>query len=259
MIILNENEWAEAMITNRSLGKHPTETLRRVARYYLDGGYDKKEVREKLDRFWEQCNPAVSTVKVSDLLDRALQYALKYPSVQISHLDISKPEMEKIDALKGRQIQRLAFTLLCLAKYWNAARNRNDGWVSGQDNAIMSMANINTSLKRQCEMYWKLRECGLIEYSKQVDNTNVRVCFIEDGDLALRVTDLRNLGYQYLMYKGEPYFACENCGLVTKMKNNGKGRKPKYCKECSIAIKTQQQVNAVMKQRTKKTGNVQKN
>jgi len=40
-IILKENEWAEKMIQDRSLGKKPYQTLYRVARYYLDSGYSK--------------------------------------------------------------------------------------------------------------------------------------------------------------------------------------------------------------------------
>ncbi len=44
-IILKENEWAEKMIQDRSLGKKPYQTLYRVARYYLDSGYsDRKSV-----------------------------------------------------------------------------------------------------------------------------------------------------------------------------------------------------------------------
>ena len=33
-IVLKENDWAEKMIQSKSLGKKPSETLRRVARYY---------------------------------------------------------------------------------------------------------------------------------------------------------------------------------------------------------------------------------
>jgi len=98
-------------------------------------------------------------------------------------------------------------------------------------------------------MYATLRDTGLIQFSKKVDNTNVRVCFAEDGDVAMTITDLRNLGYQYLKYHGEPYFECTNCGITVKIDEPTKGRKQKYCKECAVEIKTKQNVNAVMRHR----------
>lgn len=156
------------------------------------------------------------------------------------------------DAIK--QIKRLAFVLLCLSKYWNIVNNQNDYWVNSKDNEIMSFANINTSIRRQCAMYAALKDAGLIQFSKKVDNTNVKVCFAEDGESAMEITDLRNLGYQYLKYHGEPYFECTNCGIVTRYKNPANKKsiwKQKYCESCAIEIDTRQSVNSVMRQRNK--------
>ena len=68
-IVLNEHEWAEEMITSRSLGKKPYETLCRVARYYLDNGIPKKEVRRMLDTFLIQCDPTASLPRWANSLD----------------------------------------------------------------------------------------------------------------------------------------------------------------------------------------------
>lgn len=248
-IVLKENEWAEKMIQSRTLGKKPSETLCRVARYYMDNGYGKKETRNKLDAFLIQCEPTSSLPKWSDALDYAVNRACKYEAIDIDYIEITKPEMDKIDALSGKQIQRLAFTLLCLAKYWQIVIPNGDYWINNKDNEIMSMANINTSIKRQGLMYWTLRESGLIQFSRKVDNTNVRVCFVEDGDAVCLVSDFRNLGYQYLKYHGEPYIECQNCGITTKINDPAKGRKQKYCKTCAAEIAMQQRVNSVMRQR----------
>ena len=151
------------------------------------------------------------------------------------------------DALNGKQTRRLAFTLLCLAKYWNAVSKKPDGWVNSSDSDVMRMANINTSIKRQSLMFHNLNESGMIQFSRKVDNTNVRVCFMEDGETALHITDFRNLGYQYLKYHGANYFVCENCGITTKEVNHTTGRKQKYCSECAVQVAVQQRVNSVMK------------
>lgn len=255
MIVLNEHEWAEEMIASRSLGKKPSETLSRVSRYYIDNGIPKNQVRKMMDIFLIQCEPTASVPKWADTIDAALSRALKYEAVSIKSIDITKPEMEKIDSLDGKQVRRLAFTLLCLAKYWDTISRSKEHWVNNKDCDIMRMANINTSIKRQSLMYHNLNAAGMIQFSRKVDNTNVRVCFMEDGEVVLSVTDFRNLGYQYLMYHGEPYFECSNCGITTKIKNTGAGRagrKQKYCSACANEIAIQQSVNAVMRFKERK-------
>lgn len=250
-IVLNEHYYAEQAIQTRSLGKKPSETLSRVARYYIDScdSANKKTIRSKLDLFLLQCDSTASIPKWSKMLDFATDWAFKHEAIQIDSIIITKPEMDKIDSLDGKQIRRLAFVLLCLSKYWNIVNSQNDSWVNSKDNEIMAFANINTSIRRQCAMYATLRDTGLIQFSKKVDNTNVRVCFAEDGEVAMTITDLRNLGYQYLKYHGEPYFECTNCGITVKIDEPAKGRKQKYCKECAVEIKTKQNVNAVMRHR----------
>lgn len=249
-IVLNEHEWAQEKIESRSLGTKPFETLSRVAKYYIDKNYSKKETRDILDTFLLQCDPTVSLPKWSETLDYAVLRALKCNAVKIDGVEITKPEIKRIDSLEGIQVRRLAFTLLCLAKYWDIVNPQGDHWVNSKDSDIMRMANINTSIKRQSLMYHTLNEAGMIQFSKKVDNTNVRVRFITQGDVALTITDFRNLGYQYLRYHGEPYLECQNCGITVKSKNTI-GRKQKYCKECASDIYIKQTVNSVMRQRNK--------
>lgn len=246
-IVLDEHKWSEQMISQHSLGKKPFETLTRVSRYYLDNGMSKKEVRKLLDSFMIQCDPTVSIPKWSDTLDNAVAIASRYKSVSVKYISITDKEVAKIQSLQGKQLQRLAFTLLCLSKYWDIISKSKDHWVNSKDSEVMQLANINTSIKRQSAMYHTLNELGMIQFSRKVDNTNVRVCFIEDGTEVLKISDFRNIGYQYLKYIGEPYFECVNCGITTKYNKPEKGRKQKYCKQCAIKVAVQQNVNSAMR------------
>lgn len=248
-IILNEYEWAERAIKEKLLGKKPYETLSRVAKYYTYKNYTRREVRRLLDEFLLQCEPAVSLVTWSDTLDSAAKSAAKYPLVMIDSIDITKPEMARIATLPGKPIRRLAFTLLCIAKYMHKVSENTNYWVTTPDNEIMKMANISTSIKRQSSMFGQLKDEGMIRFSKQIDNLSVQVLFAEPGDTALRITDFRNLGYQYMKYLGDPYFECSNCGLTDKIKNPSSGRPPKYCPQCAAEIRTRQNVNSVMRRR----------
>lgn len=246
-IVLKENEWAEKMIISSDLGKKPSETLRRIARFYLDKGFPVSDVRRKLEAFIIQCNPVASLPKWSSTIEYAINKASKYEAINIDHICISDNEMKKIDSLDKKQSRRLAFTLLCLAKYWHIVIPNGDYWVNNKDTEIMAMANINTSIKRQTLLYSELNSQGMIQFSKKVDNTNVRVCFIEEGQTVMEIKDFRNLGYQYLMFHNEPYFKCENCGIVTKLRNPKVGRKQRYCEKCATDIAIRQKVNSTMR------------
>lgn len=118
-IVLNEYEWAERAIQNHELGKKPIETLNRVSKYYLSNKYSKREVRRLLDEFMLQCDPQASLVHWSDMLDKVAKNADRYPLIRIDGIDITDAEMQRIETLEGKQIRRLAFTLLCVAKYWD--------------------------------------------------------------------------------------------------------------------------------------------
>lgn len=246
-IILNENEWAEEMIANHDLGSHPTQTLRRVAGYYYENNYSKKEIRRMLENYIISCDPSISLVKWSDTLDRIMKGVGKRKNVEIDGIVVTVPEIKKIDSLKSTQVRRLAFTVLCVAKYWDAVSKDNNHWLNTPDNEIISMANIHTSIKRQSQLFRILVDEGLVRQSKRVDNLNVQVLFMSRGEPALHITDFRNLGYQYLKYRGEPYFECQNCGLVIKEKTDGRGPKPKYCPDCAVKMKTKQSIDSVMR------------
>lgn len=246
-IILKENLWAEEMIREKDLGKKPSETLRRVGRYYLDNGCKKAELLEKLESFILQCDPTASLPKWHNALTNIVKAAVKYKAVDIDYLEIYKEELDKIETISSVPVKRLAFTLLCLSKYWNVIKESNDGWVNNKVNEIMSMANISASIRRQGAMFKELENIGFIQFSKMVDNTNVRVLFAGGERIEMHIDDFRNLGYQYLMYKGGPYIRCERCGITTKIKGGENKRRQKYCPECSLRMKIASNVNHTMR------------
>lgn len=250
--VLNEIEWAKEMISQNSLGDKPFETLCRVAKYYISEGYKGHDLRMLMCTFLVKCDPCISIPKWEDTIKNAISRAQKYKLVMIDEIVVTKNELEAIRALKSIQTERLAFTLLCLAKYYDAVNPNSDHWVNAPDNDIMRMANINTSIRRQSAMYHTLNELGMIQFSKKVDNTNIRVCFEQDGDAAISVVDMRNIGYQYMRHvDAGRYIVCQNCGITAKADSKG-GRPAKYCRSCAAEIKLRQNVESVMRRKTSK-------
>ena len=248
-IILNECAWAEQMIEESSLGDNAYETLCRIAKYYKAHGAHKAELRKKLEEFLRRCDPYVSTVLWSETIEKAVKVGMKYPPVMIEKITVTRPEIETIMKLNGIQLQRLAFTLLCIAKYMVTVAPKTDGWVNTPENEVMKMANIKTSYKRQNLMYGQLLDEGLLKPSKKISNLNVQVMFMQDGEPALEVRDFRDLGNQFMMYLGKPYFVCQNCGLTVRVPDGAVAKKMKYCSDCAAKVHMQQMVNAVMRSR----------
>lgn len=262
-IVLNEYEWAERMITDRKLGKKPGETLARVAKYYFERKYSKREVRKMLDEFLMQCDPDASLVSWSNTLDKITKTAAKYPPLQIDHICVTSGELEWIEKLESKQLRRLAFTMLCVSKYWNIVSANNNDWVNTQEREIFQMANINVTSNKQDLMYGELIRGGYIRQSKRIDNLNVQMLTPNtDDDVAIIVKDFRNLGYQYMKHYGDPYFECERCGITVrereytahrsmqhKKKRSDSGRKHKYCPACAAEIRLKQNVDSVMRRR----------
>lgn len=249
-ITLNEKTWAEEAINTLELGSRPSETLSRIAKYYLYCGKTPKETRKLLDDFLLMCEPNVSLVIWEERLDNAMKYALKHPIIILDPIHITENEINTIKAVQGVQAQRLAFTLLCVAKYNKIINANNEYWVNTPDSELMRMANINTSIRRQSILFSKLRDAGLIRFSKNVDSLSVQVLFCSDGKTIVEIKDYRNLGYQYLKLIGgkDNYYVCQNCGMTFKSSAKT-GRPPKYCDACASKIRTKQNVDSVMRLR----------
>ena len=60
--VLNETQWAKYAIEDKDLGRNPYETLRRVARYYIDTGVSRGKVRENIESFLKSCDKTLSVV-----------------------------------------------------------------------------------------------------------------------------------------------------------------------------------------------------
>lgn len=232
-IVLDEAAYAENAIKNCVLGDKPVETLSRVARYYKSQDYTRAEIGRLLEAFMLKCDPTTNIVKWQETIDQQVKAVDKYPLIKIHDIPVTRKELDVCDALSGKQMRRLMFTLICLAKFSDVVNSKNNGWVNRQDREIFKLANVVTPIKRQSLMLNDLREAGLIRFSRKVDNVNINVvCIDHNGDAVLHIDDFRNLGYQYMRYCGEPYFECANCGLVVRRSNNSQ----RYCAECGVEV-----------------------
>lgn len=207
----------------------------------------KKEIMKELNSFMESNYPRYNQVDWSASLEKYANTAGKYPLCECKGVWITENELKTIEEIHDNVLERLAFTLLCLAKFRNFKSPDNHNWVNYSNGEIYSMACINTAAFEKDIKLNKLRELGLIEYAKKVNNLNIQVLYLHnDGKQKLFISDFRKLGYEWRLYKGEKYIRCADCGILTKRKTNNQ----RYCKDCSDKIKNERQKN-IMRERRK--------
>lgn len=253
MIVTNEVEWARDAIERRDLGNKSFETLRRVAGYYLQEGLSPKDARQRLEEFLLSCDPKAVIGNWEKRMDDAMRAAQKYPLIVVDGVDITQKELDTINGVGAVQARRLAFTLLCFAKFFNKVKGKNDGWVNSPDTDVLRAANIDVSIAKQSAIFKSLKDAGLIKIPMRVDSISVQVLFVDNkGKSVWHVDDFRNLGYQYMYrYGSGAYCKCESCGIVFPLSRgrDARGRHKKYCPDCAVKIRLKQTVDSVMRHR----------
>lgn len=233
-IILNERLFAEDCINNTIVEERPHDTLPTIARYYYHVcGYRKKRIIRELTEYMIQRFPDYIPNRVHwDMyIESVASKAGRYKLCEIDGVKVTRSEMDAIDKLGQQKLQKVAFTYLCLAKFWNKKNPSNNNWVNMEPREVFKYAHVSANTTNRGLMLSKLNAAGLVSFAKKNTNLSCRVEFIDDSSTEiLFVSDFRELGYEYLFFKGKNYFRCAECGILTKKTADNKGL---YCKNCA--------------------------
>ena len=146
MIILNEKQYARRCLEENSLGENTYITLSIIAKYYyFDCGYKKKKIKELLIKFLSKNLITFHREEKMwvENIEKIVNKINKQKLYEISGVKITKSEIVKIQTLQNKLLEKLAFTMLCLAKFQNAKNESNQGWVNLPDKDMLKLANIN--------------------------------------------------------------------------------------------------------------------
>ena len=181
------------------------------------------------------------------IIEKYAAKADKYKLVECDGIWITAGELHTIESLHNKVLERLCFTLLCLAKFGNFKNPDNNNWVCESGSEIYRLANISTSAFNKEMKINILKERGLVAYAKRVNNLNIQVLYAdENSENKVFINDFRAIGNEYLLYKGESCIRCADCGLLVKRKSN----RQKYCRECSEKIQLKRQRESMSKLRS---------
>ena len=232
MIILNEREYAENCLRNNYAGEDLYFTLSVLSRYYYSCDYSKEKIENSLidflktqKKFWYG-NKNYWLGVASSLAAKAG----KHPLVEIEGVSIKELELQEIEFIRNRPLEKLAFVLLCLTKYNQLKYLEKDVWLNYDLKTIFRMARIPCSKKERLLKIHELYKLGLIQLSNRIDCTSFKITYLfDDDDEELFIRDFRELGREYLKYRGGNYTRCRECGLLIK---DNKNHTKRYCDAC---------------------------
>ena len=237
-LILNEKELLDKFLNEGYVDeKKPTNTIKILAKYYLSKGMNRSQVYQTIDDFLNKNFEGYNSVNwlrtVKGIINKLYQDK-EYNLVVINSINITKNEIDIIKKINNIRLEKLAFTLLVYAKIYNQLNHSDSNWVNEQHRYIFSDAKVAATKIEQGKMVHTLKELGLVDVSVVVDNTNIKVNFIDnDNEVVIKITDFRNFVYEYLKYfEYDKYMRCVKCNLLIKTKNN----KHQYCPECAKEV-----------------------
>lgn len=185
---------------------------------------------KELHTFMESHYPRYHSADWVSSIEKYANTASKYPLCKCNGIWITKQELYNIEEIQNKVLERLAFTLLCLAKFQNFRNEKNHNWVSNSDSEIYKLASITTSAFDKEIRFNQLREMRLIDFARKINNLNIQVLYVdEDSEKKLFIRDFRKLGYEWRLYKGEDYVRCADCGILVRKTSINR----KYCKDCA--------------------------
>jgi hypothetical protein len=234
MIILNELEYAENCLRNNCIGDNPYTTLSILSKYYYHHlGYKKPQIIAELTGFISSNYPKYYLNKDSwnDSIEKLASNAKKFTLYEIEGAWITEEELNTIHNINNKVLERLAFTMLCLAKLALRKNSNANGWINEDVKTIFSLARISGSTTDRYIRISQLNEMGIIELPKKNDLLSYRLTFInEESENVLFIHDFRELGYEYLKYCGQNIIRCAECGILVRGNKAGTKR---YCSSCA--------------------------
>jgi hypothetical protein len=233
---MKESEAVQEIINKKSVSENTYADLILLIKYYYSQAKKNNKrlkMKEVISELQEYLKPQYDNYQSVDWYNRLEKLIKKYkntPLYDVDSIPITDSELTTIKSIKNKKLEKIAFVSLVLAKYYNLKNEKNNGYVNVEYSVIFGLARVSaTIMYEQPLLLHELKEMNLVQRSNRIDNPNFRVLFIDDDSpVVLHITDLRELGYQYLKYKGEKFIECAECGVLLRKKNNA----TKYCPSC---------------------------
>lgn len=225
MLVINEVKEAEMIIETNKFDKISS-AASLLARYYAQiKKISKEELVKKIESFFILNHENV--IGWNSFISKIIKNANKIPLCQIDSIPITQKEIDIIKSLNSDKKEKILFTFLVFGKLKYMRTGK--AWVNDTSKSMFERANTSPRADERDYIIRDFKEAEFISYAKSPMNLSIHIDFIDnDGESVFNVSDLRNLGFKWMKYKGGNYVECNGCGILfkpTQMNNC-------YCKDC---------------------------
>ena len=237
--------YAKSVINNHDIdSKNANEHMLLLAKYNfhvnkMDDTSNYRSIVDYMNKYWCLFVEADYQMKIEDYVKNAH----KYPFKDIESIKITRKELDFIANLNNIRLEKIAFVLLCIAKYECYYHEEPKYWISWSLNNIAKLARVHVTKDENRKLFRDLVVANVIESNSSNGNLFEHVLFVSDDKedeivLELSEIDYKELAYTYLFYKNgfSGYKHCEKCGILVKVKSNCQ----KYCKDCYEKVHREQ-------------------
>ena len=190
---------------------------------------DKNDVFWKIVEFMNKYYNDFMYQSYVSTINRDINKAYKYKIKDVSSINITKKEMDKITSLNDIRKEKIAFVILALAKYQNAESKRDNDTFYAKTSEIFKFARVVIPTKERNLYFGFAYKEGILKQNFSIGYNALTAAFIDHDEddvvLTLNECDYLELAYSYLNYKNGGYKRCETCGRWFKAKSNS----AKYC------------------------------
>lgn len=218
---------------------HIGRTIYRWAKYnyFVENLTDRKSYNRIIKFVTENSSIGFTDLDLYEFVQKTIKSVKKSSLKLVDHIYITQSELDFIVKLNDIKLEKIAFVILCLAKYHNEVAEEPDNRIYYKLSEIKNMARINMSKVDFEYFYNNLYEVGAIERNNSPTSTVQTVRFVsrDENDpvvMELQEVDYLELTYLYLSWKnnGNGYARCSKCGRIMRQ---SKTKPRKYCEECA--------------------------
>ena len=237
--IFNEKDNIEKMINNGYVDfVNPTQTIRKLARYnYYVNQYNKSKNYTAIVDYMHKNYDGFSEFVYQKDIEGCIKDVDKMPWKDISSINITKSEIDVIRCLDDIRKQKIAFVLLCTAKYKDAYNANNNHKTDISMTDLYKMARVVLPQAERAMFLHFLTQDNLIEKHICAGTKNKKLLFVSENPedetaISLQEVDFLELAYVYMDYISGHigYDRCEKCGRLMKQ---SKTKPRKYCPICA--------------------------
>lgn len=231
--VFNEKKDIEDMINANFVDENnPTNTIKMIARYnHYVCQLDKDQSYNVINDYMRKNCRSYSEVGYYTAIQGCVKDATKRVWRDISHVIITKKELDVIKALNDDRQEKLAFVLLADAKYENACKDRNVNYSNISIPELYRQARVTMPVKDRNMFLSFLYDNQLVQRNLNPDSSGFKLLYIYDEDetaLLLSENNYKELAFTYMNWKYGGYKECCGCGRLFKPKGNAQ-----YCKSCT--------------------------